>query len=133
MLFCKLFTGKNTCKNMYSILSFFSVSYYYSSYFYSVLMCLLLECVFCTTQNRNKLELNSRLTGLPQPAGLKFKSVQETSVLVSWDTLKFPFDGWELIFRNTVSVSFPISEQSQYMKFWNIYYLLNFAWGLIWS
>lgn len=80
-------------------------------------MCLLLKCVFCTMQNRNKLELNSRLTGLPQPEGLKFKSVQETSVLVSWDTLKFPFDGWELIFRNTVSVSFPISEQSQYMKF----------------
>ncbi|XP_042579143.1 tenascin isoform X3 [Cyprinus carpio] len=38
---------------------------------------------------------------LPQPEGLKFKSISDTSVEVLWDQLNFPFDGWELIFRNT--------------------------------
>ncbi|XP_042579144.1 tenascin isoform X4 [Cyprinus carpio] len=40
-------------------------------------------------------------TYLPQPEGLKFKSISDTSVEVLWDQLNFPFDGWELIFRNT--------------------------------
>lgn len=40
---------------------------------------------------------------LPEPDGLKFKSVRETSVEVEWDPLDIPFDGWNLIFRNTVS------------------------------
>lgn len=40
---------------------------------------------------------------LPQPQGLKFKSVRETSVEVEWDQLDIPFDGWEIYFRNTVS------------------------------
>lgn len=40
---------------------------------------------------------------LPEPDGLKFKSVRETSVEVQWDPLDIPFDGWNLIFRNTVS------------------------------
>ena len=41
---------------------------------------------------------------LPQPEGLKFKSVRETSVEVMWDQLDIPFDGWEIYFRNTVSL-----------------------------
>lgn len=41
---------------------------------------------------------------LPEPEGLKFKSVRETSVEVQWEPLNIPFDGWNLIFRNTVSV-----------------------------
>lgn len=40
---------------------------------------------------------------LPQPEGLIFKSVRETSVEVLWDQLGIPFDGWEIYFRNTVS------------------------------
>lgn len=40
---------------------------------------------------------------LPQPEGLKFKSISDTSVEVLWDQLNFPFDSWELIFRNMVS------------------------------
>lgn len=42
-------------------------------------------------------------TDLPEPEGLKFKTVRETSVEVQWDPLDIPFDGWNLIFRNTVS------------------------------
>lgn len=44
---------------------------------------------------------------LPQPEGLRFKSVRETSVEVVWDSLDIPFDGWEIYFRNTVSL--PVS------------------------
>ena len=44
---------------------------------------------------------------LPQPEGLRFKSVRETSVEVMWDQLDISFDGWEIYFRNTVSL--PIS------------------------
>ncbi|KAL7838413.1 hypothetical protein AOLI_G00268170 [Acnodon oligacanthus] len=40
-------------------------------------------------------------TSLPQPKGLKFKSIRETSVEVFWDPLDIPFDGWELTFHNT--------------------------------
>lgn len=40
---------------------------------------------------------------IPEPEGLKFKAVRETSVEVQWDPLNIPFDGWNLIFRNTVS------------------------------
>lgn len=47
---------------------------------------------------------------LPQPEGLIFKSVRETSVEVVWDQLDISFDGWEIYFRNTVSV--PISFES---------------------
>uniref|UniRef100_A0A8C5HD16 Tenascin-like n=1 Tax=Gouania willdenowi TaxID=441366 RepID=A0A8C5HD16_GOUWI len=38
---------------------------------------------------------------LPQPEGLRFKSVRETSVEVMWDQLDISFDGWEIFFRNT--------------------------------
>lgn len=41
---------------------------------------------------------------LPQPEGLRFKSVRETSVEVVWDQLDISFDGWEIYFRNTVSL-----------------------------
>lgn len=41
---------------------------------------------------------------LPEPEGLKFKAVRETSVEVQWDPLNVKFDGWNLIFRNTVSI-----------------------------
>ena len=51
----------------------------------------------------------SCLSDLPEPEGLKFKSVRETSVEVEWDPLDIPFDGWNIIFRNTVS---PASQQS---------------------
>ncbi|KAI7813166.1 putative tenascin-like [Triplophysa rosa] len=58
--------------------------------------------VYAVLNNKKSVPVSVRVaTRLPQPEGLKFKSVQETSVLVSWDPLKFPFDGWELIFRNT--------------------------------
>ena len=44
-------------------------------------------------------------TDLPQPEGLRFKSVRESSVEVVWDQLDISFDGWEIYFRNTVSLS----------------------------
>lgn len=49
------------------------------------------------------LFLITTLLDLPEPEGLKFKAVRETSVEVQWDPLNVPFDGWNLIFRNTVS------------------------------
>lgn len=52
---------------------------------------------------------------LPEPDGLKFKSVRETSVEVQWDPLDIPFDGWNLIFRNTVSPA------TQYVKEVSVY------------
>lgn len=45
------------------------------------------------------------LPDLPQPETLIFKSVTETSVEVMWDQLDISFDGWEIYFRNTVSLS----------------------------
>lgn len=47
---------------------------------------------------------------LPEPEGLKFKAVRETSVEVQWDPLNVPFDGWNLIFRNTVSTRHLIAQ-----------------------
>ena len=44
---------------------------------------------------------------LPKPEGLIFKSVRESSVEVMWDQVDISFDGWEIYFRNTVSL--PIS------------------------
>lgn len=44
---------------------------------------------------------------LPKPEGLIFKSVRDTSVEVMWDQLDIAFDGWEIYFRNMVSL--PIS------------------------
>lgn len=46
---------------------------------------------------------NLWISDLPKPDGLKFKSVRDTSVEVEWEPMDIPFDGWNLIFRNTVS------------------------------
>lgn len=51
--------------------------------------------------------LYATIPDLPQPKGVIFKSVRETAVEVMWDQLDFPFDGWEIYFRNTVSLPSP--------------------------
>uniref|UniRef100_A0A8D0B3W2 Tenascin Cb n=1 Tax=Sander lucioperca TaxID=283035 RepID=A0A8D0B3W2_SANLU len=59
--------------------------------------------VFAVLNNKRSLPVSARVaTHLPEPEGLKFKSVRETSVEVQWDPLDISFDGWKLIFRNTV-------------------------------
>ncbi|ROL53778.1 Tenascin [Anabarilius grahami] len=58
--------------------------------------------VYAVLNNKRSVPVSARVaTHLPQPEGLKFKSISDTSVEVLWDQLNFPFDGWELIFRNT--------------------------------
>ncbi|KAL7392070.1 hypothetical protein ABVT39_019135 [Epinephelus coioides] len=58
--------------------------------------------VYAVLSNKRSLPVSARVaTHLPEPEGLKFKSVRETSVEVQWDPLDIPFDGWNLIFRNT--------------------------------
>ncbi|XP_034727754.1 tenascin-like isoform X6 [Etheostoma cragini] len=58
--------------------------------------------VFAVLNNKRSLPVSARVaTHLPEPEGLKFKSVRETSVEVQWDPLDISFDGWNLIFRNT--------------------------------
>lgn len=44
------------------------------------------------------------VSDFPRPEGVIFKSVSETSVEVMWDQVAIPFDGWEIYFRNTVSL-----------------------------
>uniref|UniRef100_A0A672H8D8 Tenascin C n=1 Tax=Salarias fasciatus TaxID=181472 RepID=A0A672H8D8_SALFA len=62
--------------------------------------------VYAILSNKRSVPVTARVaTHLPEPEGLKFKSVRETSVEVQWDPLNIPFDGWNLIFRNTVSPS----------------------------
>uniref|UniRef100_A0A672Z509 Tenascin-like n=1 Tax=Sphaeramia orbicularis TaxID=375764 RepID=A0A672Z509_9TELE len=59
--------------------------------------------VYAILNNKKSIPVSARVeTHLPEPEGLKFKSVRETSVEVQWDPLNIPFDGWNLIFRNTV-------------------------------
>uniref|UniRef100_A0A672H8J6 Tenascin C n=1 Tax=Salarias fasciatus TaxID=181472 RepID=A0A672H8J6_SALFA len=59
--------------------------------------------VYAILSNKRSVPVTARVaTHLPEPEGLKFKSVRETSVEVQWDPLNIPFDGWNLIFRNTV-------------------------------
>uniref|UniRef100_A0A672KG14 Tenascin-like n=1 Tax=Sinocyclocheilus grahami TaxID=75366 RepID=A0A672KG14_SINGR len=59
--------------------------------------------VFAVLNSKMSVPVSARIaTHLPEPEGLKFKSVRETSVEVKWDPLNIPFDGWNLIFRNTV-------------------------------
>uniref|UniRef100_A0A8C2WYZ6 Tenascin Cb n=1 Tax=Cyclopterus lumpus TaxID=8103 RepID=A0A8C2WYZ6_CYCLU len=59
--------------------------------------------VYAVLNNKRSLPVSARVaTHLPEPEGLKFKSVRETSVEVQWDPLDVAFDGWNLIFRNTV-------------------------------
>ncbi|XP_033947757.1 tenascin isoform X4 [Pseudochaenichthys georgianus] len=58
--------------------------------------------VYAVLNNKKSLPVSARVaTHLPEPEGLKFKSVRETSVAVEWDPLDIPFDGWNIIFRNT--------------------------------
>ncbi|CAN9512792.1 unnamed protein product [Ophioblennius macclurei] len=58
--------------------------------------------VYALLSNKRSVPVTARVaTHLPEPEGLKFKSVRETSVEVQWDPLNIPFDGWNLIFRNT--------------------------------
>ncbi|KAM6930210.1 tenascin isoform 1-T1 [Xenentodon cancila] len=58
--------------------------------------------VYAVLNNKRSVSVSARVaTHLPEPEGLKFKSVRETSVEVQWDPLDIPFDGWNLIFRNT--------------------------------
>uniref|UniRef100_A0A672HVD5 Zmp:0000000846 n=1 Tax=Salarias fasciatus TaxID=181472 RepID=A0A672HVD5_SALFA len=59
--------------------------------------------VYAVLSNKRSVPVSARVaTHLPQPEGLRFKSVRETSVEVVWDQLDIPFDGWEIYFRNTV-------------------------------
>uniref|UniRef100_UPI0037E86BEB tenascin-like isoform X1 n=1 Tax=Semicossyphus pulcher TaxID=241346 RepID=UPI0037E86BEB len=58
--------------------------------------------VYAVLSNKKSVPVSARVaTDLPQPEGLIFKSVRETSVDVVWDQLDIPFDGWEIYFRNT--------------------------------
>ncbi|KAM4616107.1 tenascin isoform 2-T2 [Polymixia lowei] len=58
--------------------------------------------VYAVLNNKRSVPVSARVaTHLPEPEGLKFKSVRETTVEVQWDPLDIPFDGWNLIFRNT--------------------------------
>nr|XP_023696504.1 tenascin-like [Paramormyrops kingsleyae] len=58
--------------------------------------------VYAILSNQRSVPVSARVaTHLPEPEGLKFKSIRETSVEVQWDPLDIAFDGWNLIFRNT--------------------------------
>ncbi|KAM7392503.1 hypothetical protein PAMA_007563 [Pampus argenteus] len=58
--------------------------------------------VYAVLSNKKSIPVSARVvTDLPQPEGLRFKSVRETSVEVVWDQLDISFDGWEIYFRNT--------------------------------
>ncbi|XP_034457262.1 tenascin-like isoform X4 [Hippoglossus hippoglossus] len=78
--------------------------------------------VYAVLSNKRSVPVSARVaTALPQPEGLKFKSVRETSVEVMWDQLDIPFDGWEIYFRNTKEengkvVSTLPSSQNQFLQ-----------------
>ncbi|CAL8320307.1 unnamed protein product [Lota lota] len=58
--------------------------------------------VYAILSSRKSVPVSARVaTSLPQPGGLRFKSVRESSVEVEWDPLEITFDGWELYIRNT--------------------------------
>ncbi|XP_039630764.1 tenascin-like isoform X2 [Polypterus senegalus] len=58
--------------------------------------------VYAVLNNQKSIPVSARVsTHIPEPEGLRFKSVRETSVEVQWDPLEINFDGWDLIFRNT--------------------------------
>uniref|UniRef100_A0A1A8JWT4 Tenascin C n=1 Tax=Nothobranchius kuhntae TaxID=321403 RepID=A0A1A8JWT4_NOTKU len=58
--------------------------------------------VYAVLSNKRSIPVSARVaTDLPQPEGLRFKSVRETSVEVMWDQLDISFDAWEIHFRNT--------------------------------
>ncbi|XP_051269536.1 tenascin isoform X5 [Dicentrarchus labrax] len=78
--------------------------------------------VYAVLSNKKSVPVSARVaTELPQPEGLRFKSVRETSVEVMWDQLDIAFDGWEIYFRNTkeengkVVSSLP-SSQNQFLQ-----------------
>ncbi|XP_066515911.1 tenascin [Hoplias malabaricus] len=57
--------------------------------------------IYAILNNKKSVPVTHTMrTSLPQPSGLKFKSIRETSVEVFWDQLDIPFDGWELTFQN---------------------------------
>ncbi|XP_062269417.1 tenascin-like [Platichthys flesus] len=78
--------------------------------------------VYAVLSNKRSVPVSARVaTALPQPEGLKFKSVRETSVEVMWDQLDIPFDSWEIYFRNTKEengkvVSTLPSSQNQFLQ-----------------
>ncbi|XP_069369879.1 tenascin isoform X3 [Paralichthys olivaceus] len=78
--------------------------------------------VYAVLSNKRSVPVSARVaTALPQPEGLKFKSVRETSVEVIWDQLDISFDGWEIYFRNTKEengkvVSTLPSSQNQFLQ-----------------
>ncbi|XP_062339980.1 tenascin-like isoform X2 [Osmerus eperlanus] len=58
--------------------------------------------VYAILSNKRSIPVSARVaTYIPQPEGLKFKSVRDTSVEVIWDQLDIPFDNWELQIQNT--------------------------------
>ncbi|XP_056313264.1 tenascin isoform X8 [Danio aesculapii] len=58
--------------------------------------------VYAVLNNKRSIPVSARVaTHLPQPEGLRFTSITDSTVEVVWEQLNFPFDGWELIFRNT--------------------------------
>ncbi|XP_068077498.1 tenascin isoform X1 [Danio rerio] len=58
--------------------------------------------VYAVLNNKRSIPVSARVaTYLPQPEGLRFTSITDSTVEVVWEQLNFPFDGWELIFRNT--------------------------------
>ncbi|XP_037835407.1 tenascin isoform X3 [Kryptolebias marmoratus] len=78
--------------------------------------------VYAVLSNKKSIPVSARVaTELPQPEGLRFKSVKETSVEVMWDQLDISFDAWEIHFRNTkeengkVGSTVP-SSQNQYFQ-----------------
>ncbi|XP_067341369.1 tenascin-like isoform X2 [Channa argus] len=78
--------------------------------------------VYAVLSNKRSIPVSARVaTALPQPEGLRFKSVRETSVEVMWDQLDITFDGWEIYFRNTKEengkvVSTLPSSQNQFLQ-----------------
>lgn len=81
----------------------------------------LLFCLEYTGLHFQKLYFS--IPDLPEPEGLKFRSVKETAVEVEWDPLNIPFDGWNLIFRNTVSL--PALTELLYDLAQNLLYFLQ--------
>uniref|UniRef100_A0A3P8W712 Tenascin Ca n=1 Tax=Cynoglossus semilaevis TaxID=244447 RepID=A0A3P8W712_CYNSE len=78
--------------------------------------------VYAVLSNKRSVPVSARVaTALPQAEGIRFKSVRETSVEVTWDQLDISFDGWEIYFRNTKEENGKIvnvlpSNQNQFLQ-----------------
>uniref|UniRef100_A0A665U0A8 Zmp:0000000846 n=1 Tax=Echeneis naucrates TaxID=173247 RepID=A0A665U0A8_ECHNA len=73
--------------------------------------------VYAVLSNKRSIPVSVRVaTDLPRPEGVKFKSVRETSVEVMWDQLDINFDGWEIYFRNTVSLHISFESLSRFLQ-----------------